>query len=640
MRLIHQINMTPRSKTREKYCGLLLVLFCLGVNAQVVVTEEPGPDAITAALDVPYPPDYTAVDENGVDMVSGRTRFNVTGVSIGTGGMQLQHTIFSDSNGFTYLNPFVDTFSGGLGRLFPSGGTCATTVPFLAGMGGSYERFCLLSGSSGPFTSVLKNGSTLIDNGDSTYTYTKNDGTSYKIDTAYTNPASDWGNLGLITEARYPSGLVLKIFHKTITYFSAAHNANRTLRRTQSVTLSNGLQIKYVYALNTTPDDATVTDWQRAGQVIAVNNAVDYCDPNADQCVLTQPWPSATYSWSVDNRILTVTDSAARVTRYTHDADLRVIGLKPPSSATLDKVTYHYCPHTPSSTECQVMVCIVPFINCDAYAIVDKVNGSTKDGQSWTYEYQSFEGGVGQASYTSQHPAGGATSFISYANSGNLVVADDRLGRRFVFSADGANKLTQSTELSGARLGYGYDDRGNVLTIRQGDAGDTAAPLLYSASYLACGNPFTCNSPLWTKDAKGNQTDYTYDALHGGILSKTSPAPEAGGIRPQTRFNYVQHSAWVKNASGQFVQSVDPIWLLESERFCRTGAALGNGCAVAGDEVVTSYDYGPNSGPNNLFLRGMVVTVDGQSRRSCYAYDRNGNRISETQPAAGLASCP
>jgi YD repeat-containing protein len=61
---------------------------------------------------------------------------------------------------------------------------------------------------------------------------------------------------------------------------------------------------------------------------------------------------------------------------------------------------------------------------------------------------------------------------------------------------------------------------------------------------------------------------------------------------------------------------------------------------VAGDEVLTTYDYGPDSGPNNLFLRGRVVTADGQSLRTCYTYDRFGNRISETLPRAGLTSCP
>jgi hypothetical protein len=38
-------------------------------------------------------------------------------------------------------------------------------------------------------------------------------------------------------------------------------------------------------------------------------------------------------------------------------------------------------------------------------------------------------------------------------------------------------------------------------------------------------------------------------------------------------------------------------------------------------------------------LRGVAVTADGQTLRTCYGYDRDGNKISETKPRAGLAVC-
>ena len=61
---------------------------------------------------------------------------------------------------------------------------------------------------------------------------------------------------------------------------------------------------------------------------------------------------------------------------------------------------------------------------------------------------------------------------------------------------------------------------------------------------------------------------------------------------------------------------------------------------LAGDEAVTTYDYGPGAGPNNLWLRGIVVTAGGVSRRTCYTYDHRGNQLSATSPLAGLTSCP
>ncbi len=146
-----------------------------------------------------------------------------------------------------------------------------------------------------------------------------------------------------------------------------------------------------------------------------------------------------------------------------------------------------------------------------------------------------------------------------------------------------------------------------------------------------------CDKPVWRKDARGNQTDYTYDAAHGGVLTETGPT--VGGVRPQTRFSYIQRQAWVKTAGGSYVQTGAPIWLLASKSVCKTGAPSGAGCAIAGDEVRTTYDYGPDAGPNNLELRGMVEDATGAQLRTCYAYDAQGNKISETRPRAGLTSC-
>lgn len=159
---------------------------------------------------------------------------------------------------------------------------------------------------------------------------------------------------------------------------------------------------------------------------------------------------------------------------------------------------------------------------------------------------------------------------------------------------------------------------------------------------LGCGSGAAdakrCDKPLTATDAKGQVTTYTYDAAHGGILTETLPA--VNGITPQKRYEYAQRYAWVKNSGGTFVQSASPMWLKTRERSCRTTASSGATCAGgAADEVITDYDYGPDSGPNNLLLRGVIVTADGQSLRTCYGYDEMGRKISETQPAANLGSC-
>lgn len=83
------------------------------------------------------------------------------------------------------------------------------------------------------------------------------------------------------------------------------------------------------------------------------------------------------------------------------------------------------------------------------------------------------------------------------------------------------------------------------------------------------------------------------------------------------------------------------VWLRSEERFCRSTATVNDVCSGgSSDEVVTTYDYGPDSGPNNLLLRGIVVTSGGQSIRTCYTYDAKGNKISETKPLGTGGSCP
>lgn len=204
----------------------------------------------------------------------------------------------------------------------------------------------------------------------------------------------------------------------------------------------------------------------------------------------------------------------------------------------------------------------------------------------------------------------------------------------------------------GNAVDYDHDSRGNLVRqVMRAIPGSGLADIETTAIFpTACVDRKTCNKPTSVTDARGGTTDFTYDPAHGGVLTETGPAVptrQANGtmtnVRPQKRYAYGQFYAWIKNSSGGYSQAATPVWLVTQESFCRTSAATGNPpspCATAGDQVTTSYDYGPAAGPNNLLLRGIVVSADGQSLRTCYGYDAQGNKISETQPNANLGSCP
>ncbi|MGM8229198.1 hypothetical protein ACSV5M_21655, partial [Cellvibrio sp. ARAG 10.3] len=140
--------------------------------------------------------------------------------------------------------------------------------------------------------------------------------------------------------------------------------------------------------------------------------------------------------------------------------------------------------------------------------------------------------------------------------------------------------------------------------------------------------------PTWTRDGKGNQTDYAYHAESGQIAKITYPANKHG-IRAETRYTYEQKYANYYNVSGVKAQASIPVWLKTEESYCINSSASDGDCSD-NDEVITRYEYEHD----NLFLTGMTVTdPQGNTLRTCYAYDDYGNRIGETQPNANLASC-
>jgi RHS repeat-associated protein len=147
----------------------------------------------------------------------------------------------------------------------------------------------------------------------------------------------------------------------------------------------------------------------------------------------------------------------------------------------------------------------------------------------------------------------------------------------------------------------------------------------------------SANKPLSTTDARGFVTNWTYAPEHGGVRTETGPA--VGGVTPQKRYSYVQRHARLADGS----PAGPLVWLPDSVSTCRTGNPSGAGCALgAGDEVVTRFDYGPDSASSNLLLQGQSVTADGRTLRTCFAYDGLGRKISETSPngTAGLSACP
>ena len=284
-------------------------------------------------------------------------------------------------------------------------------------------------------------------------------------------------------------------------------------------------------------------------------------------------------------------------------------------------------------------------------------------GESYAYSYAFYGSGEpkndkceGSLSVSTTMVVNGtATTTVMPTGSVPYSITDP-LGRTTIFDyMSGTSWAAEPSELVGVVSPMGnsitgsYDDRGNITQqTRTAVSGSGPASQVTTAVFpSSCTSTTrkTCNKPTSVTDYNGNTTDYTYDTAHGGVLTETGPA--VNSIRPQTRHIYAQRYAWIAASGGGYVQAATPVWVRTASSMCRTSAATGNPsapCATTGDEVRTEYDYGPNSGPNTLLLRGQTVTsTDGgvtTTLRTCSTYDAQGNKISETSPNANLTSCP
>lgn len=572
----------------------------------------------------------TSQDENNVDLISGYTSFSLSDVSIGSGSSALSHSISSVPNGFPIdVWGFSDNFMGGMRQANTSeiGPLCYPAK--IVEVGGSSNFFC--GDDAAGYSEYRHNGALLTKIDSATYRYTDRDGVVFTLSAGDTVHGWFVGfHPWRLSRIQRPDGQDLNI------YFDTSF-------RIRSVTHNAGYQLRYEYGIATNSNLPT--------KVTAINTAIDYCNPTATTCSYSRTWPNAQYDWytsATENR-LTVTDSNGLTTRYTMDKWKRVIKVKP-AAATVDTIEYFYCQHNNAN---EPLTCsndpdsgaVVVGQWAGQANIYDKTYQVTRNGKNWNYVFgvAPIQSSLSVQSFLMTSDVGRSKSVLTrfYTDGTTAIEKIVNDNKTYIFTTDRDNRLltvTRTDDFDIDQTGY-FDARGNLTGSRKHKSGSGLADVFtYSGYDATCTNINKCNKPNWVKDGKGNQTDYVYETT--GLLKKVTLPADPAGIRPQTRYFYTQKYAWVKNASGAYAQAASPIWLLTSESTCKTGAASGNGCALANDEVLTAYDYGPASGPNNLFLRGKAVTSGGVTLRTCYSYDVYSNTISETAPRAGLASCP
>jgi YD repeat-containing protein len=645
------------------------------------------------------PPPEDAVDENFVSLLTGQVHFSLAVLRLGDVSFNpyTTHEQFDAviGSGSTAQGGTADTNYGHLVLCYTPGGgvtsyavttECASQVASLQAIYGEQRTSFQYRSATNDYAPVQGDGSTFVDNVTTTgtCTWTQRDGTKIVYAGFHTsgNPVCQSHNIAKIT---HPDGGI-----QTYYYSGTLSTAlNYTPSPIVSIATNRGYLLKYLY-----PGTPV---WGGESSVVAINRAYESCDPTQLTCSTTYSWPTATLSWvsrtvnPADGYLpssvagynfhytFTLTDMAHRQHIFELDSLYRVISYQPPE-ATTPVYTYSLCSlhadgqGTPAQPDTMT--------NCFGYTqwkddptdpntpfiplLWDLVRTSTRNGQTWTYG-SLFSLGAYPLSHSEwyhsvTHPLGPTLSATGNSTPGtesqfgpvdsithynNVVDRYDRSLRNSLF--------TRKTPLGVVKT-YLVDLRNNVTNITTTPiSGSPLAPPVQGATYpTTCADPNSCNKPTTVTDANGNTTSFVYDSAHGGaLLTETDPAVSAiqpqttvqpaSTVQPQTRYTYTTAYAWYRSSSGVMTRETNGIFLKSTESYCVSSAATtppaAPGC-TGNDEVVTAYDYGPDSGPNNLILRGKTVTSNGQSLRTCYGHDKQGNTIWESSPNANPASCP
>lgn len=570
--------------------GQCTILSCSVAHAQA---SEP----------IPLPPTIEAVDENGVDVISGALLIHGATQGIGTqdSGLHISRRLTSAPT----PDLLTDNFSGGMYQYVDV--SAPSRNHLVVTFGYTVHRFQLVNGLYVPY----KGTKTSLACYGNVCTLTTSDGTIVQYDTSLTTYDRFKGTSGLAKSVTKPDGEILSYYYDS---------GGRRL----AVQSSLGWMLK-------TKINATGT----APQYQLINSGYDYCDPTAYTCeqlssykifsdttdVLANAW-----SW---NKTGSGINGQLSYTNYS-STDPRgvkiVVSIYDGGSVTLP---------------------VFPLQAAYRILSLDKADKHVNYGTNYVSSGIGASMGLWRTSVTS----GGATKqYVYWPEESRFVQYTDELGRRksipsytssgdplVIVDPDATYSSTNTDPISGGIVtgGYtqmSYDGRRNVTSLTKvprGAGDDHTKDLVWAAVYdSTCANIKICNKPISVMDPRRIVTSFTYDSNHGGILTETTAA--IAGVQRQTRFQYRQFTPYLRTVGGA-LQAQPQVWRLVATLKCRTMTLAT--CAGTSDELKTTIDYGTN---NILPISRTISRGDGSGPIvTSYTYDLFGNAIVEDGPRPG-----
>ncbi|NIJ20938.1 RHS repeat-associated protein [Sphingomonas naasensis] len=537
------------------------------------------------------PPVRPSIDGNGVDLFTGTLQISSPSISAGQQSNGLAYARFWRGFGWS------DDFSLALDK---SGSTVTVNLNRVA------DSF---TDSGGSYTPTEGNGATLTFNsGTNIYTYTRSDGTVARFSKNLKSNAYSGSSEGRALDITSPSGEKVTFGHETANYcltWKQTSGDPVCLTSTPVFRLTSATNA-YGYQLNITYQDEFLEGYPNnlEGWMTVTGATIsNLARPSSPVVATLYHSVSASGGYSYQ----TYQDTAGRQTVYRTNG-AQMLGIKRPGSSSED-VTFTY--------------------SGSRVASVTTAAGTTN--------YSASDAG-GARTVTVTDTGSHATTYVFDIAKARMTSMTDPLSRTTSWQYDANGRLTRTTLPEGNYTQITYDGRGNVTERRDvAKAGSGLADIVTSATFAAsCSNPATCNKPITTTDARGNVTNYSYDATHGGVTAVTAPAATSGAVRPEVRYGYSTLQAYF-NTSGSMAASGQPVTLLTSTSTCQTTAS----CAGTSDEIVASITYGPQvAGTGNNLLPVSVIKGSGSFSllaTTSYTYDDSGDLLTVDGPMAGSA---
>lgn len=535
-------------------------------------------------------PERSTIDSNSVDLQSGQLIFSTTDVTIG------------GERGMSYQRHWQhNAWRNDIASITDDNGA------LLVNLGTSTLKFVL---QNGVWISEKGDGATMTEINGADRLVTLPDGTEYLFRFSFYIP---YRNNARLMTASFPSGEKLTV--NWLEYQAPCPTGQSCgpplwFVRPTSIESNLGYIVKYGYVadvIGNTNVESLIENWLYPNAVVAVNRAEEYVDPASTSIdAIGAAWPKATYGSNSLENSATTPDGIS--VKYSVDFQNRIT-----------KIRYA----GDSATDVDI-----------TYDTANRVSNITAPKGSWAYTYSDVGN---ERTVTVTNAVNAVTTHKFNISEKQLISTTDPLGNTTQYDYDSNGRVTKETAPEGNTIERDYDARGNVTeTKRKAKPGSGLADIIETAEFAAsCTGDLACNKPLWSKDAAGKQTDYTYDAATGFVTSVKLPPAAPGGPRPETRYNYVTQQARYKKTGNTVVASGEAITLLDNSSTCATAAT----CPGAADETVTEITYGSASAANNLEAT-EITTRSGDSAITAtvkYGYDDVNNRITVDGPLPGTA---